>query len=665
MTVEGAVRTDGFRFEYDRHDIKVQDLDFRHQTEASVYNNGAYRFDVENCSFRQAMMGVWSYGHDDIVRGCDLHNIYGTGMHLIDDNVVVESNVLRDIAIVPGLGESNWGYFGMRTIGIAPQVRYNDLSRIGYTGLEVKGNAVVEYNRVDQTNYILNDGGGIAFDNADGMVIRKNVITDCLGSLDGAPTEHDNYFSLVNGLYFGNTSIKNSLITENTVSGCGNSGLYADHTMVNINNQITNNVFFNNAKVQARFSDDSNSMGTNAVAPYYIAQYNDVFTGNTMISLTEDQICLEWVHVHTNGTTDFGTFDNNAYYNAYNEQCIQFRDHFNGNIKYHFTLAQWQASKNKDWSSVASPKRWSQYDVTAVTGPDLVQQGTFDSNTNGWTGWPTNGTITRDLTYLDNGALRCYLPDNSQYTEFSVRNSNNTYPVQAGNWYRMQMSIQSDNYGEVRAGVKGVTQLTGLNMVYEKYIPFSPVRRDVEFVFQSGLTDQAFCQLVNSYTLPRYWLDNVHVNQVNTQLLDPMNKHQLLTNLGTTDQSFDLVGCWSDAHGAPYSGSVTVQPYRSLALIKEDDIYCGLSTSTADINGSMTEAIAFPVPIAAGERITFSHVDQAATVQVFDLNGRSVQQERISEGAPGFAVKADLAAGLYTAIISEAGSVRRAKLEVR
>src|SRR5690349_292728 len=170
------------------------------------------------------------------------------------------------------------------------QVRYNVLDRIGYNGIVVNGATTCEFNKINEACKILNDGGGLGLDNCDGAILRKNIITNTWGDMESTATEHDNPWPIANGIYFGNISIKNSLVTQNTVSGCRGNGIYVDHTMLSQGNQITNNTLFNNTR-QASFSDHSNYNGPGAVYPYYMPAYDDVFTGNILVSAAEGQEC--------------------------------------------------------------------------------------------------------------------------------------------------------------------------------------------------------------------------------------------------------------------------------------------------------------------------------------------------------------------------------------
>ena len=45
-----------------------------------------------------------------------VRDIFASGMALIDNNTTIENNTITDIALIPGLGESFWGYYGMYAV---------------------------------------------------------------------------------------------------------------------------------------------------------------------------------------------------------------------------------------------------------------------------------------------------------------------------------------------------------------------------------------------------------------------------------------------------------------------------------------------------------------------------------------------------------------------
>lgn len=573
LTVEAAVYKNGINCYWQRAYLKVENIAFRHQRIAGVLNDGANHVTVTGCDFQWLHHGIRSSGPYDTYSGNQFRNTYATGILAIQGNTTITDNTLRSIAMIDGAGESTWGYFGIRSLGQNNVIRGNVLDSIGYIGISAENNALVEKNVVRHTLATLNDGGGIAFDHANGMIIQDNIVSDVLGTItNGSPDTLPYNEAISIGIYFGNTDITNTSVLRNTVYNCPQAGIHVDHTMVTSGIQVKDNILFNNG-CQITMSDYSNNTGSGAVPPYYVANYNDVYSGNVMYCLTKDQLCMQQLNLYGATPVDFGTFTNNYYFNPYNELSIRVRNLFAGWAKV-YSLERWQQERGEDAGSTRSPLRLVAFATLQENSGNLVQNGTFTNNVNGWTGWPTNAQVSRVTTHLDNGALKAYLPDNSVYPSFSLRNPD-LFPLQSQAWYRVRVSLQSNAQGEVVVGIKGQSQISNPYTIWERKVPFSPERRDLEMYFQSDRTDQAQVQLINAWTDPMYYLDNVEVTKVNVTALDPAVRHKIFVNDQPGAQSFALPeGCWKDVDGNFLEGPITVQPYSSKVAYQVDGPDC-------------------------------------------------------------------------------------------
>jgi hypothetical protein len=586
QTVEAAVYKNGVNCYWHRAYLRIQDLEFRHQRLAGVLNDGADHVIVAGCSFRDLYHGIRCAGTNSTYSGNTFRNTYATGIMALGDNIQITDNALNAIALVDGEGESEWGYFGIRTTGTGTVIRNNRLDTIGYIGIIAEANALVEKNVVHHPLATMNDGGGIAIDHANGLIIQDNIVSDPIGSWqNGGPNVAPHNERMGIGIYFGNTSIKNTTAQRNTVYNCPQSGIHVDHTMVTTGLQIKDNIFFNNG-VQITVSDYSNGTGEGATPPYYVPNYNDVYSGNVMYCLTKDQLCMLQYNTHGADPVDFGTYSNNRYFNPYNELSIKVINFVVGSPRF-FTLERWQAEKNEDAGSTRSPLRLADYATVQELGSNLVVNGNFTNNVNGWTGWPNNAQVSRVTNQLDNGALKAYLPDNSVYPNFTLHNPD-LFPIQNGAWYRVRCSVQSSSIGQVTVGVKGQSTFSNPYTTWQRDIPFSSERRDLEMYFQSDLTDQAQVQFVNQWTDPMYYLDNVEVTKVTVQPLDPSVRHKIFVNEQSTAQSFALPdGCWKNVVGDLLPAAITVPPYSSVVAYKYEGPDCGVAVPTGNVRIKM------------------------------------------------------------------------------
>ncbi|MCC6841001.1 MAG: right-handed parallel beta-helix repeat-containing protein [Flavobacteriales bacterium] len=659
LTVEAAIHQNGINCYWQRSNLKVQDLEFRHQTVAGIRNDGANNVTVSGCTFRDLYHGISSAGQSSKITGNEFRDTYATAAFLLDNNALIEGNDYRHIAMLEGEGESSWGYFGIRAIGNNVVIRGNRLDSIGYIGINAEQNTLVERNVVLRSVALLNDGGSIAIDHADGMIIQDNIVGDPIGRMDNGVAMVSPYFeNMTMGIYFGNTSIKNTVVQRNTVYGCHGAGIHVDHTMVTSGIQVKDNVLYNN-KIQITLSDYSNNVGTGATPPYHVPQYNDVYSGNVMYCLTKDQLCMRQYHVYGSDPVDFGTYTNNSYFNPYNELSIEIINFASGNRTY--TLERWQADRNEDAGSTRSPLRQAGFTTTDELSANLVQNGQFSNNVNGWSGWPTNAQVSRVTNYLDNGALKAYLPNNSMYPSFTMHNPD-LFPIQNSAWYRVRCSLQSNANGQLILGIKGQSTSGDPYTTWQQEIPFSTERRDLELYFQSTLSDQAWIQFTNLWTDPMYYLDNVEVTRVNVQPANPQEKHLLLVNDQSGTQTVALPeGCWSSVGGEVLQGQALLPAMSSLVIYLLPDDACGLTTTVPTNLADAGPGAIHPNPAQANGPIRFG-AGITGHVTLFNMQGAEAWSATVPMG--GELVLPALPAGMYMAHLQSKGGPLVRKLIV-
>jgi len=661
--VLASVHENGINVGWERSRIRIQDLAFRGQNYAGINNGGGSYVTITGCTFEYLNHGVRSYGSYGDYSNNTVRNTFATGLALIDHHSTIENNTITDIALYPGLGESFWGYYGMYAMGEANTVRRNTITRAGNSGLFLAGSPLVEKNIIRECLATVNDGGGIYWDNSDGMIIQDNIVEDLDGNMESIAMDYFVNYKIGHGIYFGNAVINNTIVRRNTVSNCRGAGIHVDHTMVSSGIQVRDNVLYDN-DIQLSLSDYSNYNGPGAAPPYHVPSYNSVYSGNTLYCMNKDQLCVQQYHVYNTNLVDFGTFSNNRHFNPFNELSTFILNLTNGTYKYH-SLQRWQADRNEETGSTSSPHRQNTEEVTSTLSANLVANGLFEYNTNGWTGWPTQGVILRDNTMLDNGAMKIVYGTNSGSPEFYLR-ADATSPVQAGQWYEMRFSLQSTMQGVVRAEFKGQSQVTGPNAIHSKSIPFDGQRRDMSIIFQSDLSEPGLLMFANHFTESTYWLDNIELYRVAVQPVDPYERHILLTNATDAGVDVPLTGCWRDVLGVLHTETIALPAWGSVVLAKEPDDVCGLTTGVEDDRDEHPAIRAYPNPLRSGAQLFLSEAVTIDTdVEVLDAAGRSVSRARMSAGTVEVPLGHQLTGGQYLVLLRDHNGLTRHRLIVQ
>ena len=331
--------------------------------------------------------------------------------------------------------------------------------------------------------------------------------------------------------------------------------------------------------------------------------------------------------------------------------------------QYYYNLERWQDVRGEEVGSTRSPLHLTEWSTLSELSPEMLPNGTFDSGISGWEFWPANAQVTHDVAHLDNGCLKDYLPDNSLMSYSAVRNQA-WFPMENGqnDWYRMDLSMHSDQDGYVLARVRGESQTNNPYALYERMLPFGPDRRDLSVYFQSPNAEQAQLVFVNQWTEPMYYLDNVHLHKVQVQANDPSGSQIILINDQFSDQTFTLEGCWSDVNGQYFSGSITLQPFKSMVLVKEDDALCGLSLGAEEVAATNARMNAYPNPIKAGAHLNFV-ASISGMVTLVGINGQVAASAFLPTGSMGMDLPGGLEKGVYALRNSGSNQAQRIVIE--
>ncbi|MCC6839592.1 MAG: hypothetical protein IT230_05475 [Flavobacteriales bacterium] len=497
----------------------------------------------------------------------------------------------------------------------------NQIEVVGNNGLLFTGsNSSAERNYVSQAVSLLNDGAGITFDHCDQCGVHDNIVVDSHGALDGAAKNSGNYERKGYGIYFGNHDIRNTLVQGNTLTGCA-IGILVDHGQPFQGNEVLDNTVFDCSESQLAVQDLGLHGG------YYQQQYDTEFSGNVLYCLNSKQVCLHEDQTNadsyagTNPFTDFGTYNNNYYFNPFNEAVIHQRGYFPYAATFDqytlgtkplvpWTLAGWQARPdNQDADSHTSPLRLNDWKAVSYSALNNTLSADMEQPS-APTQWDDHcGTVA----YVTAGTEHFIHATDCVYLQKDQ--SVPATPATNQGWYSFKFRMRSDHATALqqtplynttdkyqRPNIFGVTdQWRNYELLGDANNMQTTAPADVLLTAFQDLQYAAEAQPNSSL-----YLDDVQVAKV---VLEPdydqqiAQEHILRYNCPIADPSTQNAGgsfipgvagqCWSDVYGNHYPGDVAValQPWESKVLFL-DPTCCPADITVA--NNTLSSSLGTP-----------------------------------------------------------------------
>jgi hypothetical protein len=523
---------------------------------------------------------------------------------------------------------------GMEVISDAMSVRRNRLINIGGTGIALGGNKLnmndpdehaVEHNYIMAACAVLNDHAGIAFDGCNGLTIRRNVVRDLVPATESS-ADGDFSSDKTVGIYFGEANpafgnvIINTTVSENTITNCA-TGIVVDNNLDIHDNRVIDNTVVGCRDVQLYFQDYAVRFST----PNYQAAYNTQVEGNILYCLSEGQYCMTqwntrantWNRTGTNGNdrqiVDFGNFANNYYFNPYSKLLIKtsmflpVSSNDEGRLSsVPRTLTHWQAERGEDLDSYQHPLQQQRFTANTGTNPELISNGSFNANTNGWqycdahlsSGPFTGGAMTSTTPgceWLENNAAQQSIAAGTYLLTLSTKGIRDgalkaSMLITSNNPEGAWVPILEDGGTtqillEQPTTASGFLNLHDIDWWAQQSTPGFPGCMQSVSPYNELILDEISlkrCDQVN-YLTPEQVAQG-HILRYHAPLpgteADPQN---VFANGG----SFELIGCWSDVYGSIHSGTVTLAPWESIVLYRLEDQF-DIDVAQYNVQGNET-----------------------------------------------------------------------------
>ena len=497
---------------------------------------------VDNCDFSDNYAcgvdfmgdkagGIFPGKHGNpTISNCKVEHSNNSGIRVNGIGGSVNNNLVQNVALPEDIGI--WGYtqametgIGINARGTGLNIKNNEIYDTGYNGINyVGGGIVVEKNIVKRSCQVLDtDGGGIyTYGGVVGNTsyIKDNIISDIgVGDSDA------------HGIFL-DADAESISVTGNTVFNCSHIGIFTSSCR---NILVTGNTSYNN-RTQYQIAK---LLG--------ITMINNIVSNNIFCALTDEQYTIKAAR----SFTDLGlTLDGNFYANPRTFMSLLIE-----NVQ--ISLGELQ-EQGQELTGKELPGLLNYYENVSLLSPNLIENGTFDSDVSNW-----SIDVAWDNTQLDNGCLRSEIPVGKTYSFAQTKR----YTLEPTKVIKFSFDVISPNTtrgvnqcaNAPQVGLFGAIMSDKTKRHYEQYFT----------VTESFSSSIAFRMYGDPGTVT--YFDNVEMYEVDADPIAPTDKCKLFVNETTEPKVIDFKGMsYTGLDGTPITESVTLQPFSSKILVKSD-----------------------------------------------------------------------------------------------
>ncbi|UYZ64750.1 right-handed parallel beta-helix repeat-containing protein [Hymenobacter weizhouensis] len=607
-------------------------------------------------------------GADVLLENCLINHTNNNALSVSGyTNVTLRGNTLQNTGLVAGRGKSGDGQYFTLNVGSSTNalLENNTLDSCGYVGLSYyfTDNITIRNNVIRNFAMTKDDGGGIYTWNG-GSPPRTNLNARILGNLVlnavGAPEGTDNLSYIPgHGIYLDDCTM-NVEVGSNTVAYCRSSGIFL-HGTTSIN--VHDNTCIDNSTQLL-------------LAPAGSCGFSGLQVRSNILFSSLPGNRVAWYETSTNNLATLGTFGGNYYARPFDDLLkvgTSYRTAPNGpntgpHINRTYTLAEWQAAFGQDAGSHNSPVTFRPFRVDARTGPNLLSNGEFGSNSAGWSGYSSagNGQLTWDNTNRlgSGGSLRLAFGTASGQADAILTAETRIGSVQQAKRYAVRFEAACSAGSRIvevylKRGAGSYADLTPRTRVQ-----LTPAKQQVEVALVPTADDPtanlAFTVVENPQQV---WLDNVAVQEATLTAASIADSIRFEYNATAAPRTVSLpAGArYVDVRNAAYSGSLTLAPYSSVVLLRQHAAGTVTGTSRPAAQGAALEV--FPNPAAHTAAVRYEAAAAGPVrLELLDALGRVVLTRTATVRAGANELPLDLglvAAGYHVLRLTPAAGASR------
>ena len=654
--VEGGALTLGVSI----NNSYIKDIAFRHQTYDGLEIDDSCV--VENCSFENIFfraIHARTNAHGCIIRNNEFYDNNNICINWYaksnGKNALIEYNTFKRTAVVPANQNRLYGYDNGKTdkyeswwpfnahasdivvwYGMNNKIRCNRFDSTGYIPISLHANkTLVEYNFINHAMLNLNDGAGIYMD-CGNSVVRNNIILNVQGSIKAAGASFGVIFA--HGIWpefiF---DFRYNVVENNTAAGCGGFGMFLSSELYDT---VCNNTFYNNKRSQFDLTGDA-AKGT---------LQGHLVTNNILFGVGRSQPAITF-----NTNFNYGSLQNNYILNpgSFTE------------INTNLSAEQWSLmypwiKGGNHFDSIKVPEY-----RTYSKGVEIITDPGFSSGVSQWVQDSKSAAVTitqaTDQPKLTGQCMKLSFNSGNVIVDYQPLVS-----IDELKFYELRFDYIFQDLPSSPTSTSPSSFTVSIQDEQTKAMlgfynfPATKLKRNAWMVFPSKGTSSSIRIQIMYYSsiTNAMWIDNATLKPVKAQVRTMANESRLLYNDSMKVRSIPVgEGKWRDIYGKTVGSTVTLDPFRSVILIRNEEDSLGgvpeavvptaLSPSGKVIPGSIS---IYPNPVTS--QVSVAGILVPAEIQI--INSAGIIIRNLNCTAETIIIDMEtVAAGLYYIIVRD------------
>ena len=593
---------------YTRNQISFNGIAFKGCEDILLNLSYCNNMTIDNCDFSFA--GVNAIEHRNmnsfLIQNSNFNDINMIGMHESNpgsgNGVTIQYNTIRRIGIYPGMISKAVKYHeGSSSTGINIGstnllIKQNTIDSVGYNGISIvktKNNQIIRKNSVSNFCFIKNDGGGIYNSGIRGDVlptinpiIDSNFIFNSLNAGSGTTKPNNPH---TRGIYL-DASSSNVNILNNSIFDCY-EGIYISQAQ---NIVIRGNTVYDAGSYIPANNTFSSQMSILDANDGYQHTRKNKITNNIFFSKDAHQLPY-YQDDRYNGLDSIGIIDSNYYANPLNAYPSFITNSTTSSIIDLFSLDEWKIKHPKyDANSKPSPITIPQFS-SVFTGSNKSPNESFISGIASTTGYssPTVHTISWDGTSQINGTGSIKLTNNVTSKNFT-QVSQIIGALDASKKYVLKFKTKGAKPGSFQTYLQ---QWNGayaiITSVQKGSVSVGVEQHEIQFSGEHSSQTNAALFIQFSQNSSTIYIDDIQFYEATTIPTNIDDYLRFEYNPSNFVKTIALDATYVSVDNTVYTGSITLQPYTSVVLIKSASVAVPTQTTLKAVAGS-DMAIALP-----------------------------------------------------------------------